>query len=99
MNTMGEKQTPWDFGLVFPRNNCIQHLHQGDQEEQGSDLDGAVSPVPTGDAETSSVLALTVQFAPGGDRDQDDQDCEDDQDSGGAYCTDRAACTCGSSPR
>ena len=50
-----------------------------------------MSPVPTGDAETSSVLALTVQFAPGGDRDQDDQDCEDiqdcedDQDSGGAF--------------
>ena len=99
MNTMGERQTLWDFGLVFPRNSCIQRLHQGDQEEQGSDLDGAVSPVPAGDAETSSVLALTVQFAPGGDRDQDDQDCEDDQDSGGADCSDRAACTCGPSPR
>ena len=75
---MGEKQTPRDFGLVFPRNSCIQHLHQGDQGYEGSDLDGAVPPVPAGDAETSSVLALTVQFAPGGDRDQDDQDCEDD---------------------
>ena len=66
MNTMGEEQTLWDFGLVFPRNNSIQQLHQGDEEEQGSDLDRAVSPVPAGDAETSSVLALTVQFAPGG---------------------------------
>ena len=61
--------------LFSPGNNGIQQLHQGDEEEQGSDLDRAVSPVPAGDAETSSVLALTVQFAPGGDR---DQDCEDD---------------------
>ena len=66
MNTMGVKQTLWDFGLVFPRNKCIQQLHQGAQEEQGSDLDRAVSPVPAGDTETSSVLALTVQFAPVG---------------------------------
>ena len=78
MNTMGEEQTLWDFGLVFPRNKYIQQLHQENEEEQGSDLDGAVSSIPTGDAETSSVLALTVQLAPGGDRDQDDQDCEDD---------------------
>ena len=63
------------FWAFFPRKNCIQHLHQENEEEQGSDLDGAVSPVPAGDAETSSVLALTVQLAPGGDR---DQDCEDD---------------------
>ena len=75
MNTMGEEQTLWDFGLVFPRNKYIQQLHQENEEEQGSDLDGAVSSIPTGDAETSSVLALTVQLAPGGDR---DQDCEDD---------------------
>ena len=66
MNTMGEEQTLWDFGLVFPRNKYIQQLHQENEEEQGSDLDGAVSPVPAGDAETSSVLALTVQLAPGG---------------------------------
>ena len=54
------------FWAFFPGNNCIQYLHQEKKEEQGSDLDRAVSPVPAGDAETSSVLALAVQLAPGG---------------------------------